>query len=182
MRRFAQLCSLLFCVAACAARNPFNSAPGVMNPDTESFPGWKGEVVQPRYVSTMDKVTEVGRSRAGVAPRAPSLKTAPSFPPLPQTLWSGKIEQLAWEPRIYVLHGFLSDEECDHLIKTAQPRLQASSVVNSTTGEVMPSKVRTSWGVFLGIHEDEVVARIERRISTVAMIPEANAEAMHILR
>lgn len=176
--RPTHICCLLFCMAACAARNPF--APVRMaEPDMERFPGWKGEVVHPQFVSSMDNQSEVGPPD-GAAPQLASLTA--SAPLLPQTLWNGKIEQLSWEPRIYVLHGFLSDAECDHLMKIAEPRLQESTVVNSVSGQRMPSKVRTSWGVFLGTHEDAVVERIEKRISMVAMIPQANAEALHILR
>lgn len=34
-----------------------------------------------------------------------------------QETWRGEIEQLSWKPRAFVVHNFLSDEECDHLIK-----------------------------------------------------------------
>lgn len=31
--------------------------------------------------------------------------------------WRGEVIQLAWEPRAYLLRGFLEDEECEHLKK-----------------------------------------------------------------
>jgi hypothetical protein len=36
------------------------------------------------------------------------------------------IEQLSWHPRAYLYHHFLSDEECDHIIKASGHRLQAA--------------------------------------------------------
>lgn len=99
-----------------------------------------------------------------------------------QHLWQGKIEQVSWTPRAYVLHEFLSDEECDHIIGLAKPQLEKSSVVDSTTGGSVDSEVRTSSGTFLRYHQDEVVSRIARRIAAVTMLPEENAESMQVLR
>ena len=32
-----------------------------------------------------------------------------------------RVEALAWSPRAFVYHNFLSDEECDHIISSAKP-------------------------------------------------------------
>ena len=34
-----------------------------------------------------------------------------------QEEWRGEVVHLSWSPRAFLLKGFLSDEECDHLIK-----------------------------------------------------------------
>ena len=34
-----------------------------------------------------------------------------------QVEWSGEVQQLSWAPRLFLYKGFLSDEECDHLIE-----------------------------------------------------------------
>jgi len=34
-----------------------------------------------------------------------------------QEEWRGEVQHLSWSPRAFLLKGFLSDEECDHLIE-----------------------------------------------------------------
>lgn len=97
-------------------------------------------------------------------------------------MWRGRIEQVSWEPRAFVLHNFLSEEECDHLIELGKPRLMKSTVVDSDTGGSVDSEVRTSSGTFLSHHQDDVVSAIEERIATVTMLPDENGESIQILR
>ncbi len=77
----------------------------------------------------------------------------------------------ALQPRAFVYHNFLSEEECDHLMGLAKGRLTKSSVVDNDTGKSVDSTVRTSSGTFLGKGQDEIVSRIEKRISMVTMLP-----------
>ena len=93
-------------------------------------------------------------------------------PPPPQELWRGRVEQVSWRPRAFLFHNFLTDEECEHMKGLARANLVASTVVDSKTGKQLNSSVRTSSGTFLKRGEDEVVRRIEKRISLVTMIPE----------
>lgn len=90
--------------------------------------------------------------------------------------------QVSWKPRAFLLEGFLTDEECEHLINLALPSITKSSVVNSETGDSFDSQVRTSQGMFLRKSQDEVIARIERRIATVTHMPVENGESMQVLR
>eukprot|EP00879_Flechtneria_rotunda_P019063 GHRR01020015.1.p1 GENE.GHRR01020015.1~~GHRR01020015.1.p1 ORF type:complete len:148 (+),score=7.19 GHRR01020015.1:60-503(+) len=83
----------------------------------------------------------------------------------------GWIETLSWEPRAYLYHDFITDEEADHIIQLAKPYLQKSEVVNSATGEFMQSKERTSSGHFLQRRQDSVVARVEERLSQWTRLP-----------
>ena len=97
-------------------------------------------------------------------------------------VWNGRIEQLSWEPRAFLLHNFLSEEECDHLIELGKPSLVKSTVVDSDTGGSVDSEVRTSSGTFLRHGQDDIVANIEERIATVTMLPDENGESLQILR
>lgn len=99
-----------------------------------------------------------------------------------QEVWRGKIEQISWRPRAFILHKFLSDEECDHLIEISNTSLVKSTVVDSKTGGSIDSDVRTSSGTFLATHYDDIVTRIEKRLALVTMIPEENGESLQILR
>ncbi|XP_011008367.1 PREDICTED: probable prolyl 4-hydroxylase 7 [Populus euphratica] len=90
--------------------------------------------------------------------------------------------QLSWQPRAFVYKGFLSDEECDHLIDLAKGKLVKSMVANDETGESMESQERTSSGMFIFKTEDEIVNGIEARIATLTFLPEENGEPIQILR
>ena len=54
--------------------------------------------------------------------------------------------------------NFLTEEECDHIVSLAEPRLQRSGVVNTDTGGSEVSEIRTSQGVFLERNEDPIIA------------------------
>eukprot|EP00887_Chlorella_sp_A99_P007247 scaffold2.g7247.t1 len=64
---------------------------------------------------------------------------------------------LSWEPRIFLFERLLSEAECDHLVRAAQPRLARSGVVNADTGGSDVSDIRTSRGMFFDRGEDEVI-------------------------
>lgn len=92
------------------------------------------------------------------------------------------IEQLSWRPRAYVYHGFMTEEECDHIIAVAKPSVRRSTVVDSETGKVKTDPIRTSFQTFLRRGYDPVVTAIEERLARWAMIPYENGEDMQVLK
>ena len=92
------------------------------------------------------------------------------------------IERISWQPNAAVYRGFLTEEECDHLIALASPTLKASTVVDVSTGGSMSSSIRTSSGMFLVKGEDEIVASIERRIASWTHVPIEHGEGFQVLR
>jgi prolyl 4-hydroxylase len=91
------------------------------------------------------------------------------------------MEVLSWEPRIILYRGFLSEEECDYLVKKATPRLARSGVVEEGGGDGI-SDVRTSNGMFFERAEDKTIEEIELRLSEWALIPPGNGEGFQVLR
>jgi prolyl 4-hydroxylase len=91
------------------------------------------------------------------------------------------LEVLSWEPRIFLYHGFLSEEECDYLIKLATPRLTRSGVVEEGGGDGI-SDIRTSNGMFFERAETKEIEEIERRLSEWALIPPGHGEGFQVLR
>ncbi|GKU97048.1 hypothetical protein SLEP1_g10230 [Rubroshorea leprosula] len=89
-----------------------------------------------------------------------------------------RVIPLSWSPRVFTYKGFLSHEECDHLIDLGKDKLVRSVVGDNST----ESEIRTSSGMFLVKHQDEVVADIEARIAAWTFLPEENAESIQILR
>jgi prolyl 4-hydroxylase len=53
--------------------------------------------------------------------------------------------------------GTACADECDHIREMAEPRLQRSGVVDTDTGNGETNDVRTSYGMFFGRGEDEVI-------------------------
>ncbi|EFJ32154.1 hypothetical protein SELMODRAFT_86017, partial [Selaginella moellendorffii] len=75
-----------------------------------------------------------------------------------------------------------SDDECDHLIGLALPRLRRSSVIDEKTGLGKDSRNRTSWGAFLRRDHDNIVSGIEDRISSITFIPKEYGESLQVVR
>ncbi|GAB4820202.1 hypothetical protein N2152v2_007248 [Parachlorella kessleri] len=98
---------------------------------------------------------------------------------LAQHVWA---EVLDGEARIYLFHNFLTDEECDHIVGKAEPRLQRSGVVDTSSGGSEVSEIRTSSGMFFSRGEDAVIQDIEERISRWALLPAGHGEGMQVLR
>lgn len=92
-----------------------------------------------------------------------------------------KVTQLSWHPRAFLYTGFLTPEECDHLIDLARGKLQKSMVADNESGESIESEVRTSSGMFLQKRQDEIVADIEARIAAWTFLPVENGENIQIL-
>ena len=93
------------------------------------------------------------------------------------------MEVVSWgSPRAYMLRNFLSDAECDHLIGLAEGRLEASTVVDSSTGASVSDQVRTSFGMFLKRDHDATVSKVEERLASITQVPARNGEGVQILR
>ena len=85
-------------------------------------------------------------------------------------------------PRVVVLGGLLSDEECDALIAAAQPRMARSLTVATQTGGEEVNDDRTSNGMFFQRGENELVSRIEARIAKLVNWPLINGEGIQVLQ
>ncbi|SOC42559.1 2OG-Fe(II) oxygenase [Ureibacillus acetophenoni] len=81
------------------------------------------------------------------------------------------------EPLVVVLGSVLDDEECEALIQLSKERLQRSKI--GSTKEV--SDIRTSSGAFLTDVNNEILARVEKRVSAIMGIPTEHGEGLHIL-
>lgn len=98
-------------------------------------------------------------------------------PYLPET----QVRQISWFPPAFVADNLLSAEECDHLVALATPEVQRSTVVGSA-GTPELDTIRTSFGMFIMRKQDEVVARIDKRVARFAGVEEVQAEDMQVLR
>ncbi|WP_026695526.1 2OG-Fe(II) oxygenase [Peribacillus kribbensis] len=81
-------------------------------------------------------------------------------------------------PFIAVLGNVLSEEECDELIQLSDNRLQRSKIGAGRSVDDM----RTSSGMFFEESENPIIARIEKRISTIMGIPIEHGDGLQILK
>ncbi|HEU0201478.1 MAG TPA: 2OG-Fe(II) oxygenase [Burkholderiaceae bacterium] len=84
-------------------------------------------------------------------------------------------------PRIVLFGDLLSAEECDEIIRMARPKVARSTVVNSETGSYDVHDARTSQGTYFQRGENELIRRIETRISELISMPVENGEPIQIL-
>ncbi|GEN83208.1 2OG-Fe(II) oxygenase [Sporosarcina luteola] len=82
------------------------------------------------------------------------------------------------EPLIVVLGNVLSHEECEELIRLSTDKMKRSKI-GMTREE---NELRTSSSMFIEESENEIVARVEKRISTIMNIPIEHGEGLQILQ
>lgn len=84
-------------------------------------------------------------------------------------------------PRVVVLGGLLSAQECDELVALARPRLARSETVDNSTGGSEVNAARTSDGMFFERGETPLIERIERRIAELVHWPVERGEGLQVL-
>jgi prolyl 4-hydroxylase len=86
------------------------------------------------------------------------------------------------QPRIVLLGGLLSGDECDALIEAAKTRMDRSQVIDGRTGGQQLHPDRTSEGMFFKPGESDIILRIEKRIAALVNWPVENGEGLQVLR
>lgn len=82
------------------------------------------------------------------------------------------------EPLIVVLGNVLSHEECEELIRLSTDKMKRSKI-GMTREE---NELRTSSSMFIEESENEIVARVKKRISAIMNIPIEHGEGLQILQ
>ncbi|KAF6148992.1 hypothetical protein GIB67_009611 [Kingdonia uniflora] len=94
-----------------------------------------------------------------------------------------QVTRLSWHPRVFMYRGFLSDEECDHLISLAHGEKDklvkdnGSRKIQNTNSVPLANSM-----IPLAITQDAIVSRIEERASAWSFIPKENGDTFQILR
>ncbi|KAI3800177.1 hypothetical protein L1987_35487 [Smallanthus sonchifolius] len=78
--------------------------------------------------------------------------------------------------RVFLYNGFLSDEECEHLISLENANQDKSSSNNSAKAVDQATNLDLSLKT-----DDEIIARIEERISAWTFLPKGNGKPFHVL-
>lgn len=131
----------------------------------DDLPGWMGEFTS-------------GKLRTKAGTRSTLLRKIKE----PNYVDPTKVIHISWKPRAFLYKGFLSAEECDHLIYLARNKLEKSMVADNESGKSVLSEIRTSSGMFINKGQDEVIKAIEERIADWTFLPVENGEALQVLR
>jgi prolyl 4-hydroxylase len=84
-------------------------------------------------------------------------------------------------PRIILFANLLGPEECDELIALSRGKLARSNVVNADTGRYDVHPHRTSSGTYFARGENDLIRRLEHRISELVQLPVERGEPLQIL-
>lgn len=82
------------------------------------------------------------------------------------------------EPLIVILGNVLSNEECDELIRLSKDKMHRSKIGSARD----VNELRTSSSMFFEESENDIVARVEKRTSSIMNIPVEHAEGIQILK
>jgi hypothetical protein len=89
-------------------------------------------------------------------------------------------ETISHNPKVKVVHDFLTEQECEQLIREGDGKLTPSYVVGKNgQNEANPS--RSSTGTFLMQHTP-FIKMLEERVARLSMLPVENQEAFYLLR
>jgi prolyl 4-hydroxylase len=148
--------------------------------------GWQEEVAIAAMESTLrDHLHHT--QQAQIASQLPPATKVPQLAieeqPLYLDLGDRRVNVLSVmsDPNIVVIGDFLSPEECDGLIEGAKPRMARSLTVATKTGGEELNADRTSNGMFYIRSENELIARVERRLANLCNWPLENGEGLQIL-
>lgn len=96
-----------------------------------------------------------------------------------------RLQVLSWHPRAVLFPAFLTDEECDYVVRLAEAHLTKSALaLRAGESAQGTAEIRTSDGVFLypGNDPEGVLDKIERRIAEALLIPVEHFEGFNVLR
>ena len=97
-----------------------------------------------------------------------------------------KVEKLHSNPDIFLIKNFLTEEECDHIIKIGDPHIKRSEVCGK--GGSKAHKSRTSMTAHIGkkflnnSNPDKVLLGILKKASQYGGLPEENIEPIQLVR
>jgi prolyl 4-hydroxylase len=148
--------------------------------------GWREDVAIAALEDTLRGFLDERAKAAQLPPPVPVPEPLPAGGGMPTTLQLPDREVRVLlsmrEPRVVVVGGLLSHEECDELVALAAKRLTRSETVQTDTGASEVNSARTSQGMFFERGENELCRRIEARIAALIDWPVDNGEGLQVLK
>lgn len=85
-------------------------------------------------------------------------------------------------PKVWIFDKFLTDQECDEIIRIADERLERSTVTESQTGGSVIENTRTSDGMFIQKYENDFIQKVDSLIEEITRWPVQKQEPLQVLR
>lgn len=157
--------------------------------------GWSEDVALAALESVLSEHLQERNAMPGLLHTAAASEAAPAAVPVPDLALEGspawvragdrdvKVVMSMKLPRVVVLEGLLTADECEQIIALARPRMRRSLTVNSQSsdGGDELNEDRTSEGMFFERGESAVIAALEQRIADLLGWPVANGEGLQVL-
>ncbi|XP_061956141.1 probable prolyl 4-hydroxylase 12 isoform X2 [Populus nigra] len=123
-----------------------------------------------------------GKSRKELRNKEAHLETMIQFGSSIQTNWvdPSRVVSVSWQPRVFVYKGFLTDEECDHLISLAQGTKETSEGKDDDSGRIERNRLLASSTSLLNM-DDNILSRIEERVSAWTLLPKENSKPLQVM-
>ena len=94
-----------------------------------------------------------------------------------------ELETLCIQPLVFEVKNFLKSEECDHIIKQAEPAMVNSEVYRNDADVGKPATDwRTSTQTWLHSANDPLIAQIDQRVAVLTRVPLEHQEDVQVLR
>eukprot|EP00960_Hanusia_phi_P060159 764419-Hanusia_phi.AAC.6 len=91
------------------------------------------------------------------------------------------IETVSQDPRIFIIHNLLTEDECDHLVALALKKgLSASLITPYGTNKLVESTTRTNKQAWLDFQQDDIVKRIEDKIAKITKTTPEQGENLQV--
>ncbi|HUO82811.1 MAG TPA: 2OG-Fe(II) oxygenase [Gammaproteobacteria bacterium] len=155
-------------------RDPAKTLAWQMKAAAQDYPGAALEVARTMAAADETVRREAARMAAGDIPADKPVAAAPHAPREPETLSEA--------PLVQVCAGFLTPEECDHLVALARPFLAPSKVI--TNSGQMERRLHERTSEEMAVQEqikDVVVWNVEQRLADFACLPVEHGEPLMIL-
>ena len=91
------------------------------------------------------------------------------------------METVSWSPRAAIVHNFLTDDECSHLIDLRKDNV-TEFVVVLEDGTKGPSNKRTGTGALLDYYESKIIYSVREKVALLTSLPGSLQEPPYLLR
>lgn len=96
-----------------------------------------------------------------------------------------ELRELSYDPRVFVIDDFVTDEEAEVMMNYAKPLLKQARTINATTGLQQLDKARTNWQMYVNKTdnlEHPIFSKVVKRCHDLARIPLGHGEQIQVGR
>lgn len=92
------------------------------------------------------------------------------------------VELLHLDPTIQLVNGFMNPDECDEIVKLAEPHFSKSLITDEKTNQRIEDPLRTSYTMRLECWQNDLVTSIEKRAALFCGVHISHVEKIQVVR